>query len=135
MHEWALAESVLNSAANFSREHGFRRILRINVVFGELQAIDRKIFNFAAGELLKSSGEIFSGAKVKIAVEKASFKCKVCGREFGLSSARRKEDEAEYIHFIPEMAHSFIKCPGCGSPDFDLVGGRGIYIKNITGEK
>ena len=36
--------------------------------------------------------------------------------------------------FLPEMAHTYLKCPKCKSPDFDIIAGRGVYIKNIIGD-
>ena len=29
-----------------------------------------------------------------------------------------EKDESEAIHFLPELAHTFIRCPQCGGPDF-----------------
>jgi hydrogenase nickel incorporation protein HypA/HybF len=45
------------------------------------------------------------------------------------------EDTAEAIHFVPEVAHTYIKCPSCGSPDFEIVEGRGVWLENIKGVK
>ncbi len=41
----------------------------------------------------------------------------------------------ESIHFIPEVAHTYIKCPKCGSPDFEIIKGRGIWLEKIKGVK
>ncbi|MDR0318462.1 MAG: hydrogenase maturation nickel metallochaperone HypA, partial [Nitrososphaerota archaeon] len=41
----------------------------------------------------------------------------------------------EAIHFVPEAAHTFIKCPKCGSPDFEITSGRGIWLDSIQGVK
>ena len=34
---------------------------------------------------------------------------------------------------IPEVARVYARCPGCSSPDFDLVAGRGIWLLSVTG--
>jgi len=45
------------------------------------------------------------------------------------------EDESEAIHFIPEVAFVHARCPKCGSPDFEIMTGRGVSITLIKGEK
>ena len=47
----------------------------------------------------------------------------------------RLEDVREAIHFVPEIAHTYIKCPKCGSPDFEVVQGRGVWLESIKGAK
>jgi len=135
MHEWALAESVIKTAAEHSQKGKLKKLSEVGVVFGELQAIDKKIFSFALLELVKSNAKIPARCKFKVINEPAVFKCKVCGKEFSLKSLKRTDAEAEYIHFIPEMAHTFLKCPKCASPDFEITAGRGVYIKYLKGEK
>jgi len=33
------------------------------------------------------------------------------------------------------MAHVYIKCPSCESPDFSVVEGRGVVLASISGVK
>ena len=49
--------------------------------------------------------------------------------------AELNEEAREAVHFVPEIAHTFMKCPRCGSPDFEIVTGRGIWIESIKGVK
>lgn len=135
MHEWALAESVIKTAAEHFKKEKLKKLSEAGVVFGELQAIDKEIFSFALEELVKAESKILTGCKFKVIDEPAAFKCRVCGKEFTLKSLKKTAAEAEYIHFIPEMAHTFLKCPKCSSPDFEITAGRGVYIKYLTGEK
>ena len=134
MHEWALAESVVKTAAEHSAKEKLKKLSEVGVVFGELQAIDKEIFTFALKELVKSNDKILA-CKFKVINEPAAFKCKVCGKKFSLKALKKTDSEAEYIHFIPEMAHTFLKCPKCASPDFEITAGRGVYIKYLKGEK
>ncbi|MCK5358650.1 MAG: hydrogenase nickel incorporation protein HypA [Elusimicrobiales bacterium] len=135
MHEWALADSVIASAIDYSKKEKLKKISQVNIVFGELQNIDKEIFMFAIDELIKTANKVISSSKFKISDEPAKFKCKVCETDFTLNQVKKSEDEAEYIHFIPEMAHTYLKCPKCKSPDFDLIAGRGVSIKSIKGVK
>jgi hydrogenase nickel incorporation protein HypA/HybF len=135
MHEWALAESVIRKAAEYAAQEKLRSVSEVGVSLGELQSIDGKIFAFALKELVKSSFKGLSFCKFRILKEPAAFKCKVCHKEFTLRVLKKTEEETENIHFIPEMAHTFLKCPGCQSPDFDVTAGRGVTIKHIRGER
>jgi hydrogenase nickel incorporation protein HypA/HybF len=134
MHEWALAESVIKAALEHAGAGKLKNLKETGVVFGELQAIDKEIFVFALEELRKQ----FPGArtcKFKIILEPAAFRCKACSREFPLKGLKKTRDEAEFIHFVPEMAHTFLKCPGCKSPDFEIARGRGVSISYIKGDR
>ena len=132
MHEWALAESVIKSAVEHAAAEKFKKLKEAGVVFGELQAIDKEIFVFALEELRKQ----FPGArdcKFKIIKQPAAFRCKACSHKFLLKGLKKTKDEAEFIHFMPEMAHTFLKCPKCKSPDFEIVEGRGVTISYLKG--
>lgn len=133
MHEWALAESVIRKAAEYAAREKLSSVLEVGVSLGELQAIDREIFSFALKELVKSSFKGLSCCKFRILKDPAAFKCKACSKEFTLKVLKKTEEEAENIHFIPEMAHTFLKCPKCKSPDFEITAGRGVSIKHIRG--
>ena len=134
MHEWALAESVIKSAVGHAEAQKLRRLKETGVVFGELQDIDREIFSFALQEL-RAQVPGAAACKFKISVEPAAFRCKACSHEFFLKGLKKTKDESEFIHFIPEMAHTFLKCPRCKSPDFEIIRGRGVNISYIKGEK
>lgn len=133
MHEWALAESVIKAAKEHAAESRLRAVSEVAVSLGELQAIDREIFSFALAELAKSYAGEFTKCRFRLLKEPAAFKCRACAKKFTLKVLKKTAKESEYIHFIPEMAHTFLKCPKCKSPDFDIAAGRGVYIKHIRG--
>ena len=129
-----MAESVIKTAAERAGTEKFKKLKETGVVFGELQAIDKEIFVFALEELRKQYPAA-KNCKFKIIPEPAAFRCKACAREFPLKGLHKTGDEAEFIHFVPEMAHTFLKCPGCKSPDFEIVRGRGVHISYIRGDR
>jgi hydrogenase nickel incorporation protein HypA/HybF len=127
MHEWALAEAVVESVR---REAGGRRVLGVRLSFGELQQVDRGIFAAAVADLAPEAG--LDAAVFTVEVEAARFACRACGRRWALAEAAGLgEDEREAVHFLPEAAHAFVRCPGCGSADFDVAAGRGVSIAAI----
>ena len=134
MHEWALAESVIRTVLEHAGARNLKRLSEAGVVFGELQAIDKDIFTFALQQL-RPQFPALGRCRFKIIKEPASFRCRACSREFPLNGLRRTKDESEFIHFVPEMAHTFLKCPGCASPDFEIIAGRGVHISYIKGDE
>ena len=133
MHEWALAEAVLKSSVKEAKKRNLRKLLEVKIVLGELQAIEEEVVKFSLDSLKK--GTMAEEANFIFINEKAAFKCRNCQNEWTLKEANiREESIKESIHFVPEVVHSFIRCTRCGSPDFEVVRGRGIYIEEITGE-
>jgi hydrogenase nickel incorporation protein HypA/HybF len=131
MHEWALADSVIEATSAALGERPPASLRSVIVVIGELQAIDREIFDFALKTLLEERP--FAHAVYTLETEPATFLCTSCGAEWGLRDTRGLTDEArEAIHFLPEVGHAFIRCPACGSPDYRVKNGRGVHIKSIS---
>jgi hydrogenase nickel incorporation protein HypA/HybF len=137
MHEWALAEAVLRSAKDIAQKEGLCRVDEIVVRMGELQQVDLDVFGFAFKEVLGATDPILGGTKLAIEKEAAMFRCRLCSREWTYAEARSwmRAEEAELVHFVPEMAHSYMRCQGCSSPDFELVRGRGVWLQRVTGQK
>ncbi len=130
MHEWALAESVLESVR---REAAGRRVTRVDLRFGELQQVDREIFA-AALEALAPQASL-DPSVFEVTADPAAFTCRRCGRTWKLAeSGRLSPEEREAVHFLPETALVFDCCPGCGSTDFAITSGRGVSVAAIEVE-
>jgi hydrogenase nickel incorporation protein HypA/HybF len=135
VHELALADAVVTTALQVADREGLAEITRLDVRIGELQQIDVGVFEFALKEVIPAGEPRLASAAIVVKTEPAELRCRPCGHGFGLEETRgpRGEDESEAIHFIPELAHSFLRCPRCKSPDFELVRGRGVSIGSIEG--
>lgn len=136
MHEWALAEGVITTALNASEKEGFKRICKIVISIGQLQQISTDIFEGALREVMPASEPRLRGVAIALETVEAVFACRVCATPFTFSDAVAKltDDDREAIHFIPELAHTFFRCPTCNSADFDVRTGRGVWIERIEGE-
>lgn len=130
MHEWALAEAVIVAAQQIAEKEKLREIREVHIKIGELQQVEREIFRFALSQL-KPVG--FKNAIFRISTAKTVLRCRVCDYDWIFSKSNLEEDTAEAIHFVPEVAHSYIKCPKCSSPDFEISEGRGVWLENIKG--
>jgi len=136
LHELALAEAVVHAALDAAAQNGILRLTRIVVQIGELQSIEREVFEFALREVIPASEPRLATTRIELELEPARFRCRPCGRQFALADTEgpADEDESEAIHFIPELAHAFVHCPDCDSPDFEVTAGRGVTLATLEGE-
>jgi hydrogenase nickel incorporation protein HypA/HybF len=132
MHEWALAEAVIAAASEAAKKEGLREVTEVRIRVGELQQIEQEVFKFALSQLKKAGLE---SARFRIEKVRAKLRCRACGHTWIFSKERLDEGTIEAIHFVPEVAHAYVKCPRCGSPDFEVLEGRGVWLLSIKGVK
>jgi len=129
VHEWSLAEAIVEYVSRIARERGEVGIESIEIRLGLLQGIDREILDFALKELFKQNGLdvkniIYSPVEIRL-------HCRRCGYVWSIDMDEVDEAVREAVHFIPETVYSYFKCPRCGSRDFEIVSGRGVEIGEI----
>jgi hydrogenase nickel incorporation protein HypA/HybF len=132
MHEWALAEAVISSLNEIADREGLREVREVHLRIGELQQVDGEILLFALSQM--KSGKL-ANAKFILKTSRARFKCRVCGHKWFLREVKAPDEVRESIHFIPEAAYAYLRCPKCNSPDFEVSSGRGLWIASVRGVK
>lgn len=132
MHEWALAEAIIAAISQVAEKEGVKEVTEVKIKVGELQQIELDILEFALSQLKTAKLE---KARFNIKTEKAKLKCRVCEHQWFFSEQKLDEKAVEAIHFVPEIAHTYIKCPKCGSLDFEITEGRGIWLESVKGVK
>ena len=132
MHEWALAEAILTTATQIAEVEQLRKITQVTIRLGELQDADLNILKFALHEM---KSDLSKNTKFRFLRAKTELKCRACGNNWQFKKGKLDTATAEAVHFVPEVAHVFINCPKCGSPDFEITSGRGIWLDNIQGVK
>jgi hydrogenase nickel incorporation protein HypA/HybF len=132
MHEWALAEAVITAASEIAEMEGLKQVTQVTVRVGELQQVERAILEFALSQVKTAR---FKRAKFYVETEKARLKCRVCGHTWVFRGKNLDQATLEAIHFVPEIAHAYVKCPNCGSPDFEIEQGRGVWLQTVRGVK
>lgn len=130
MHEWALAESVIKTVLEFAKKEGIDRIVEVKIKIGEMQQLEHEVFKTA---LIQLKPDELEDTDFTIEVDRTRLRCRVCGHEWFFKKEVFGEEVLEAIHFLPEVSHAYVKCPKCGSPDFEIVSGRGIWIESIRG--
>lgn len=135
MHEWALAEGVISTAIEVAEDNDASEILEIKIKVGSLQKVDMEAFEYALKEISKDT--MAEDSKKNIITEDAVLECRSCGEvwEYDISEEDLPEDEVESIHFVPDLARTYIRCPNCESPDFKVIEGRGVWIDSVELEK
>lgn len=132
LHEWALAESIINFLDNYLKKKHYTRVKRLVIKLGELQTIDKEALLYALNNLAQLQG-VYIG-EIVFKREEVMLKCRKCGSSWKFSIENVSEEVREAIHFVPEVIHSFTKCPFCNSRDFDIISGRGLQIASIEVE-
>ncbi len=134
MHELALADSVVKAALHAADDAGLGRIGRIVVKVGELQQIEKDLFEFSLTSVIPANEPRLADTEFDVTEEPVRFRCRSCGTDYGKDEASLTgEDSGEAVHFIPELSHAFARCPSCNSPDFDITQGRGITLERLEG--
>ncbi len=132
MHEWALAEGVISAATKVAEKEGLEEVTEVTVRIGELQQVEHEVLEFALDRLRTS---IMKNTRFVLESIPAKLRCRVCGEQWLFSPESLGEEVSEAIHFVPEMAHVYLKCSKCGSPDFEVVEGRGVWLAYVKGVK
>lgn len=132
VHEWALAEAIIAAVSQTVEKEGIKTVTEVTVKVGEMQQVEIDILEFALSQLKTAKLE---KAKFNIEVVGAKLKCRACEHQWFFNREKLNEDVAEAIHVVPEIAHAYIKCPKCGSPDFEITEGRGVWLESVRGVK
>jgi hydrogenase nickel incorporation protein HypA/HybF len=132
MHEWALAEAIISATSEMAEKEGLKKVSEVKIKVGELQLIELEILEFALSQLKQGK---LKNTEFKVQNENAELKCRVCGRRWTFSERTLSDETAEAIHFVPEIAHTYVKCPKCESPDFEVLKGRGVWLETVKGVK
>ncbi len=130
MHEWALAEAVIATAQQIAEKENLKEIKEVTIKVGELQQVEKDILLFALSQLKPPK---FQTARFRITKARSKLKCRACGKTWLFNKLKLDKETVEAIHFVPEVAHTYIKCQKCGSPDFEIIEGRGIWLQNVKG--
>ena len=130
MHEWALAEAIITAAKQIAEKEKLREIKEVTIRVGEMQQVEQDVLHFALSQLKSATLE---NAKFHILKAKTALECRICGNKWFFRKSKLEENTAEAIHFVPEVVHVYVKCPKCGSPDFEITDGRGIWLEAIKG--
>ena len=143
MHEFGIAQSVVDYALSEADRVGARGVRRLQLSVGEVMQVDARALAAAFRVLL--DGPRLKGCRVSVRIEKASFVCRKCAARWGMRKALEQLDETPGslrvkepdgkelpLHFLPSLYQTFVHCPNCGSADVGATGGEGIRVKGVV---
>lgn len=109
MHEVSIAADLLATVERVAREHGGRRVRRVDVVVGDLAGVDADALAFAFEVV--GRGTLAEGASVVVARAPLTVACDACGH-------------------AGEGDRDALGCPACGGPA-RVTGGRDLRLASI----
>lgn len=111
MHEYALAQALVEHAERAARAHGALSVRRVVVRIGPLAGVERDLFATAYDHV--RVGTLCADADLDLTGEDVVWRCDACGERLPLGVA--------------------LCCPGCGLPG-RLTGGDGLVLERIEME-
>jgi hydrogenase nickel incorporation protein HypA/HybF len=112
VHEFAIAQSILERALAEAEKHEAKKICTLGVRLGKASHITPDSLEFCFKAVAK--GTIAEGAKVEVEPLELKARCRQCGREFSAGDD-----------------HHRLVCP-CGSQNVQVISGDEVYLENLT---
>ncbi len=119
MHEFSISSEIVKTVLDTAERNGGKKILSVQLEFGELMLLNVEQVSFWVGELLR--GSMAEGAKVKVKTIKALIHCGACGYRGGLTS-----DRNNLLHRLVPQG-----CPECGSFPVKIEKGQECLLKKV----
>jgi hydrogenase nickel incorporation protein HypA/HybF len=113
MHELGITENIVNITLAKAGEAQAAKVLKINLVLGELSGFVADCIQFYFDTLSKDT--IAQGAALHVETVSAELCCRNCSAVF------RPQD-------------NLWSCPKCGSQGVEIVKGRELYIESVEVE-
>lgn len=113
MHELPVTESVLRVVLDHAERAGARRVVRVNLLLGELSSILGDSVQFYWD--LIAEGTLAEGAELRFQRVPAELRCLVCGVTFPLG-------QEDWL------------CPACGSARVRVANGDQFLVESIEVE-
>jgi len=113
MHEMVIVEGILEAVLPEVEKYHVNKVLSIKLKIGELSGVVpyciEEYFRIAA------RGTLAEGAAIKIEKIPVQITCRDCG-------------------FQGTVQRGQYRCPACGSPSFQITGGREYYVDSVEAE-
>jgi hydrogenase nickel incorporation protein HypA/HybF len=113
MHELSVTEQLLNVVLEHARKASAKQVLKVNVVVGDLTGFVSESIQFYFDIL--SKGTEAEKAALDITRIPNRVRCRDCKKEF-------QPDGGDW------------RCPDCGGPIEEVLGGRELYVESIEVE-
>lgn len=114
MHEWAIAESLVDQVVEIGRKEGLETVSKVSLKIGILRQVVIETLKDAFQ--MSAEGVLTPPPTLEVAVEPLRLKCRRCG----------SEGDGEGFLF---------RCADCESAEVDILTGKELYIDYVEGER
>ena len=122
MHEFSVAQSVVETVIQVARQHNARQVQEVNLEVGEVALVNVDQLGWHIQMLIQ--GTIAEGMNLKWTNVPTMIRCMGCGYEGGV----RYEEKDPTTHFaVPTFG-----CPQCGCPRTTITSGRDLRVVDIS---
>ena len=121
MHEFSMAQGILNAVLETAEENDANKVTDIVIQIGKLAMLNPEQLTFMLNVLIEDT--IAENANIVIEDIDVEIKCYNCDYE-GIGDV----DDSD--HYLP-----MILCPKCESHRVNVLNGKDVTIKNISIEK
>lgn len=111
MHELGILYHVVEQVTRIAAQNRLSRVDTLVLQVGELSGIVPRYLE--ACYPAAADGTLLESAKLKIETLAANGRCRACGKVFGITEHGKH-------------------CPQCGSGEYEVLGGREFFIKEIV---
>ncbi len=113
MHEFSLAQNIIEIVDDTLKQHGAHQAKEIELEIGTLSGVEISALEMALESL--KPGTIIENTKVKLIITKAKAICRNCKNEY-----------------FPEDL--FSPCPKCSGYGPEIISGKELLVKSIVAE-
>lgn len=114
MHEFSLAQALLEEVDRVRHQHGGGRLKLIRVEVGELCGVETDLLASAVEMILAGGPD--AGTALELQALPVEARCRECEREF----------RVQQFHFL---------CPTCGGGWVEVLRGEGLVLRDVTIEQ
>jgi hydrogenase nickel incorporation protein HypA/HybF len=120
MHEFSLAQSVLDTVVAVAKDRKVEKIKSVVLKFGLFALVQEDQFRFCF-DLIKGNSDLTGSSELKIIWTPGKLKCMKC--DF---SGEVNADPDEYTELAP-----IFKCPNCESYSTEIISGTETTIDSL----
>lgn len=122
MHEFSVAQSIVNTVIDLADKHKASQIMEVNLVVGEVALVNMDQLKWHIDMITKDT--IAEGVRISATHSPAMIRCEACGYEGGVKYRGEVSDQHSSVP-------SF-ECPECDSSDTVIVSGKELHIKDMN---
>ena len=111
MHEFSIAQNILETALTEAEKHNGKRICALGVKLGRASHIEPESLEFCLKAVAK--GTIAEQAKIKIKPLELTVKCRECGHIFSVQG-------------------NGLSCTSCGSENLEVLTGSEVFLESLV---